>query len=242
MNPGHKEKKIVYAYDFESAVDLTQELENDMPVYPGDPIPVFKRTKTISKNGVNLSDLNLGSHTGTHIDAPRHFFEEGTPLDKIPVSDFIGEAIVLDLSFKTVGEGISPEDLERALAKTSSSNLKVGDIVLCFTGCSRLWGRPEVNSNFTYLTAEGAKLLVSKMVRAVGIDFLSIEKFGSKTHDTHKELLGHGVFIVESLSKELERFLNQRILFMCFPIKFKDGDGAPCRAVAVPISQEGGRD
>ena len=157
----------------------------------------------------------------------------GEPIDKLPVSELIGEAIVADLSFKKIGEGITTTDLKRAL---EGKDILEGDIVICFTGCSEYWGEEKVNSNFTYLTGEGAKYSVSQKVRAVGIDFLSIEQFHSKTHETHRELLRNGVFIIESLSKELKQFLGQRILFIALPIKFKDGDGAPCRALAIPIS------
>ncbi len=200
-----------------------------MPVYPGDPQPSFDRAKTIAKDGVNISDLKLGSHTGTHMDAPLHFVEGGTPVDRIPVSKLFGEALVLDLSYKPIGSGIEAKDLEKA-------EIHQDDIVLCYTGSSDRWGDPEVNSNFTYLTPEGARYLVSKKIRAVGIDFLSIEKFHSKSHDTHRELLSNGVFIIESLNKELKRFVGQRILFVCLPLRFKDGDGSPCRALGVPLT------
>ncbi|MGI0090933.1 MAG: cyclase family protein [Nitrososphaerales archaeon] len=218
---------------FSKVVDLTHGLANGMPSYPGDPEPSFKRVSTIEKEGVNVSNLNLGSHTGTHMDAPRHFLKDGTPIDKIPLSKFAGEAIVLDLSFKLVGSGITAQDIEKAL---KGNKIEEDDIVVFYTGCSDLWGDPKVNSNFTFLTNEGAKYLVSKKVRAVGIDFLSIEQFHSKTHETHKELLSHGVYIIESLSKELKQFIGQRVLFMAFPIKFEGGDGAPCRAMAVPAA------
>ncbi|MHB8567464.1 MAG: cyclase family protein [Nitrososphaerales archaeon] len=215
-------------YNFDGAVDLTQELANGMPIYPGDTLPVFTRTSTISKNGVNLSSLTIGSHTGTHVDAPLHFVEGGTPVDRIPVASLIGEALVLDLSTKPFGSGIVPQDLQGA-------NVKEGDILLCYTGCSDRWGDPAMNSNFTYLAPEGAKYLVSKKIRAFGIDFLSVEKFHAPSPDTHRELLRNGVLIIESLNKEIKQFVGKRILFICLPLRFKDGDGAPCRALALPI-------
>jgi arylformamidase len=224
-------------YLFERAVDLTQELANGMPVYPGDPVPRFDRAKTIPRDGVNISQMTLGSHTGTHVDAPLHFVPTGKPIDKIPVTDLIGEAIVGDFSFKPIGSGVTVDDLEKVLGKIG---LRAGDIVLCYTGSSEHWGDESVSRNFTYLTGDGAKYLVSKKVRAVGIDFLSIEKFHSSNHETHKELLEHGIYIIESLSKELKQFLGQRILFEALPIKFHDGDGAPCRAVGVPIFRKTG--
>jgi arylformamidase len=221
-------------YQFDKAIDLTQELANGMPIYPGDPEPSFEPAATLAKNGVNLTRLELGSHTGTHTDAPIHFIEGGIPVDKIPVSKLVGEALVVDLSDKPVGSGITGADLEKISAKLKPED----DIVLLYTGCSALWGNPSVNSNYTYLTEDGAKYLVSKKVRAVGIDFLSVEKFKAPKPVAHKTLLGNGIFIIESLSGALKQLIGQRVFLINFPIKLENGDGAPSRSVAVPISNE----
>lgn len=219
-------------YHFESAVDLTQELANGMPIYPGDPAPSFESAATLAKNGVNLTRLVLGSHTGTHTDAPRHFVEGGIPVDKIPISKLIGEALVIDISRRPVGSGISESDLKEEL----DGKVKQDDIVLIYTGSSDHWGEEWVNSNYTHLTKEAAEFLVSKKVRAVGIDFLSVEKFKSPLHAAHKTLLGAGIFIIESLNSSLKQFVGKRILFIDMPIKLEGKDGAPSRCLAVPIS------
>lgn len=222
----------IIRYAFEMAVDLTHDLANGMPVYPGDPSPSFQRAATIEANGVNLTKMVLGSHTGTHIDAPIHFISSGKPLDQIPVSSFVGEAFVIDLSNKPVGSGISQSDL-----RPFDSNIRKDDIVLLYTGSSDRWGNPETNSNYTYCTKEAADYFVSKQVRAVGIDFLSIEKFKAPEPIVHKTLLGNGIYIIESLSSVLKRFAGQRILFISLPIKLRNGDGAPSRSIAVPMVQ-----
>ena len=220
----------IWLYNFENAVDLTQTLENGMLVYPGDPIPSFKSYKTLHRDGVNLKTLTMGSHTGTHIDAPRHFIENGIGIDLIPVTKLLGEAYVADLSWKRVGSGISSEDLHRF-----DKNLQPDDIAVCYTGCSERWGDESTAHNYTYLTQDAAEYFVSKKVRAVGIDFLSVEQFNAPTAAVHKTLLGNGIYIIESLSKSLKKVLGQRVLMICSPIKLKDGDGAPSRVIAVPI-------
>jgi arylformamidase len=226
---GEFSKKLRYA--FEKAVDLSHELENGMPIYPGDPSPSFERAATIQNNGVNLTRMTLGSHTGTHTDAPLHFIPDGISVDDLPVSTFVGEAIVLDISkSEPVGSGITKSDLE-----AFDSQIKKDDIVLLYTGSSDLWGRPEVNSNYTYCTKEAADYLVSKKIRAVGIDFLSIEKFKAPEPVVHKTFLSNGIYIVESLSNSLKQFSGRRILLISLPIKLKNGDGAPTRSIAVPI-------
>ncbi|MCL5068404.1 MAG: cyclase family protein [Thaumarchaeota archaeon] len=217
-------------YRFENAVDLSQGLANGMPVYPGDPEPSFVPAATLEKNGVNLTRMTLGSHTGTHVDAPMHFVQGGMTVDQIPVSRFIGEAYVADLSSKQIGSGITSKDLEAIGGK-----FKEDDILLCYTGTSDLWGRLEANSNFTYLEPDGADYLVSRKIRGFGIDFLSVEKFKASSPESHRTLLRNGIYIIESLNKNLKLMTGQRVLFIALPLKVQGRDGAPCRAVAVPI-------
>ncbi len=221
-------------YIFEKAVDLTNELCNGMPIYPGDPSPSFVSYATLEKNGVNLTKLTLGSHTGTHIDAPRHFIPDGIGVDKIPPSKLVGEAYVCDMSSKPIGSGITGPNLQKSL----EGKLAEDDIVVCYTGCSERWGDESVSSNYTYLTGNAAEYLVSKKVRAVGIDFLSVEKFRAPDPVAHKTLLGNGIFIIESLSKATKQFVGKKILIICMPIKLQNGDGAPSRIIGVPIHED----
>lgn len=219
-------------YAFEKAVDLTHDLESGMLVYPGDPSPSFESFKTLARDGVNLTRFTMGSHTGTHIDAPKHFIEKGIGIDQIPPTKLVGEAYIGDLSTKGIGSGITSDDLRKL-----DENLKPDDIVVCYTGCSERWGDESVTKNYTYLTKDAADYLVSKRIRAVGIDFLSIEKF-SAPPVVHKTLLNNGIFIIESLSNALKSFLGQRVFLICMPIKLKNGDGAPSRVFAIPFRNE----
>jgi arylformamidase len=219
---------------FEEAVDLTHELRNGMPVYPGDPIPRFVSYATIKKDGVNLTKLTLGSHTGTHIDAPRHFIPDGIGIDQISPRRLVGEAYVIDMSDKPIGSGITGQDFRDNL----EGKIAEDDIVVIYTGCSEHWEDESIRQSYTYLTGDAAEYLVSKKVRAVGIDFLSVEKFGSPAPVAHKTLLGSGVFIIESLSQATKQFVGKRILVICLPIKLQNGDGAPSRVIGVPIRED----
>jgi arylformamidase len=220
-------------YLLKDAVDLTQNLANGMPVYPGDPSPSFESYATLETNGVNLTRLILGSHTGTNTDAPKHFIRGGIGIDQVPLSKLIGEARVIDLSQKPIGSGITASDLKPRL----EGILEDGEMVVFYTGCSDRWGDEAVNRNYTYLTQDAAEYLVSRKVSAVGIDFLSVEKFGAKDPVAHRVLLGSGVVIIESLSSALKRFVGKKVLLICLPIKLQGGDGAPSRVVAVPIAE-----
>ncbi len=221
-------------YLFEKATDLTHHLRKGMPVYPGDPSPSFEKYSTLQKDGVNLTKITIGSHTGTHLDAPRHFIREGIGIDRIPPNKLIGEAYVADLSEKPTGSGVTSDDLRRRLEE----KIVKDDIVVVYTGCSERWGEESINRDYTHLTGDAADYLVSKRVRAVGIDFLSVEKFMAAEPVVHKTLLGKGIFIIESLSYALKQFVGKRILMICMPIKLQDGDGAPARVVAVPIRED----
>jgi arylformamidase len=221
-------------YVFEKAVDLTHELHNGMTIYPGDPSPSFVSYSTLEKNGVNLTKMTLGSHTGTHIDAPRHYVPNGIGIDQIPTGKLVGETFVVDLSNKPIGSGITAQDLR----KTLEASVTEDDILVVFTGCSERWDDASVQRNYTYLTRDAAEYLVSKKVRAVGIDYLSVEKFQAPAPVTHKTLLGNGIFIIESISHEVKQFVGKRILMICMPIKLQNGDGAPARIVGVPIRDD----
>ncbi|MFZ2071830.1 MAG: cyclase family protein, partial [Halobacteriota archaeon] len=111
--------------------DLTHVIRVGMPVYPGDIEPKIERVKELAKDGVNLTKIQIGAHTGTHVDAPVHFIEKGVGVGELPIEQFIGEAVVLDLSHKPPGSGISRDDLVHY-----GCFVKKGDIVLLFTGMS----------------------------------------------------------------------------------------------------------
>lgn len=217
-------------------VDLTQNIENGMPIYVGDAVPKVSKFKTLAKDGVNLSLITLGSHTGTHVDAPVHFVKGGLPLDRLPPDGFVGEAAVLDLSGVPAGSPVSARDLEE-----HSEEVKRGDIVLLYTGMSQRWRDPKARRKYTYIGADAARWLVRRGAKAVGIDYLSVEKYGAKSPTAHVTLLSNGIPIIESLSANLSKLAGGRALFVCLPIKVRGCDGAPSRAIAYPLSRRRAR-
>ena len=210
-----------------TALDLTHTIEEGMPTYVGDAVPRVSRLKTLAKDGVNLSVLTLGSHTGTHVDAPIHFIKGGMSLDQLPVESFVGEASVIDLSDVPAGTAIASSELAR-----HTSEIHAGDIVLLYTGFSRRWRDSKARRNYTYLGKDAAEWLAGKEVKAVGIDYLSVEGFGAAVPVAHKTLLSKGIPIIESLSDRLEELVGRRVFFVCLPIKVGGCDGAPARAIA----------
>ena len=191
-------------------------------VYPGDPPPRIEQAKAIRAGDVcNVSLLTMGSHTGTHVDAPYHFIDGGARLCEVALERMVGEALVVDLRGRAAVDAAALE----------SAALRTGDILLCRTDNSWRWEKAEFQRDFVYLTLDAAGLLVERGIRAVGIDYLSIEQFGSSDFPVHHRLLGAGVFVIEGL--DLRAVEPGRYTLVCLPLKFPDLDGAPARAVLL---------
>lgn len=212
--------------------DLSLPISQDMPVYPGEPQPEFHPILSIGKDKVNVTKLVLASHTGTHVDAPKHFIPSSTAEDisDIPLEKFIGECVVLDLSNKGVGHGITGSDLDEysEMIKQEGEN----DIVLVYTGTSDQWGKNEdVRTNFSYLEPSAAQWLIDRGIKCVGIDSFSMEKYGWQKGLTHEKLLSNRVGIIEGISSKLKEFVGRRMFLVCLPLPLKEVDGSPVRPV-----------
>jgi arylformamidase len=203
-------------------IDISVPNGRGMHVYPGDPVPRVEPVRRIDKGDVcNLSLLTMGSHTGTHVDAPYHFLGAGARLGDVPLDRMVGEALVADLRGRPAIDATALE----------TTDLRAGDILLCRTDNSWRWAAPDFRQDFTYLTEDAADLLVTRGARAVGMDYLSIERFGSSDFPVHHRLLGAGVFVIEGL--DLRAVEPGRYTLVCLPLKFPDLDGAPARAVLL---------
>jgi arylformamidase len=190
--------------------------------YPGDPEPKVESVRKIANGDVaNLSLLTMGSHTGTHVDAPYHFIEDGARLGQVSMDRMVGEALVADLRGRASIDAAALKDVP----------VRNGDIVLFLTDNSARWVAPSFQRDFTYLTKDAADVLVEAGVKAVGIDYLSIEQFGSPDFPVHHRLLGQDVFVIEGL--DLGHVTPGRYTLVCLPLKFPDLDGAPARAVLL---------
>jgi len=214
----------------EKYYDLSNPVWEDMPYYPASFRPQVEQVSRIEQGGFNVHKITMAYHHGTHVDAPRHLSYEGTAVDKLDLNKFMGEGIVLDFSVKEIGSGIGADDLER-----SSNLVRSQDIVVLFTGCSNHLGESWINAKYTYLAKSGAEWLVRKKVKSVGIDFFSIDQYGDKTNPAHNILLANGIPLIEEISSEAKHLLGKRIYLICLPIRMKEGDGAPARAIAYPL-------
>lgn len=192
-------------------------------IYPGNPEISITAQQAIAQGGSsNVSLLSFGSHTGTHVDAPKHFFDDGLGVDALPLDVLMGPAmlIAVDDAVTAVGEA----DLRR-------HELAGHARVLIKTRNSSYIREREFRRDYTYLAPDGAEYLTQLGVKLVGVDYLSIEQFHSGHHKTHKTLLGNGAVIVEGLdlSAPPSGPYDLRVL----PLRLAGLDGAPARAVLV---------
>lgn len=206
--------------------DISLPIGPDLLTWPGDPpIEVAASSRIAKGDAANVSKIKFGSHTGTHVDPPFHFIDEGDRVDKLDLNVLVGEATVADLS---ASEGlISADDLESLDLPPDASRL------LLKTRNSELWQSLPIEfpDSYVALSVEGARWIVDRGIRLVGTDFLSIETRGAAGHPVHVTLLGAGVVIVEGLNLHGVPPGNYRLV--CLPLRIVDGDGAPARAVLI---------
>ena len=201
--------------------DITVPLSADLPVYPGDPPVVIDSWKSIAAGDhSNLSRITLSTHSGTHIDPPRHFIDSGICVDEIPLGLLVGKALVVEIAgVKEIGR----DELERL-------RVRGVDRLLLKTDNSELWNDGAFHHDYAALTVEGARFLLEAGVKLIGIDYLSIESFEGDG-EVHRMLLDNGVLILEGLT--LADVIPGDYQLICLPLKVKGGDGAPVRALLI---------
>lgn len=191
-----------------------------MPFFPGNPEFEFQPVKRIAEGGSsNVSRLVLGTHTGTHVDAPRHFFDDGDGVDMLALDLLIGDARVVAIDKRG---GITSADLEAAGLQDDSR-------VLLKTRNSTFWTEDRFRQDFTYLDESGAHYMVERGVKVVGIDYLSIEQFRKPGAPAHRALLSQGIVIIEGLN--LSNAEAGTYEMYCLPLPVSGADGAPARVV-----------
>lgn len=200
-------------------IDITYTVQEDMPVYPGNPeVEIDVREGDTSTH----SRICFGSHTGTHIDAPRHVFKDGIGVDEMELSKMVGECKVIDAT--DAEESVKIEHLKE-------HNITAGDkIVVKTTNTDR--GFDTFYDDFVYLDGDAAEWLAGKGIDLFGIDFLSVKKRGGDDHRPHTALLENEIVIVEGL--HLKGVSAGEYTLMCLPLKVKGGDGAPVRCALRP--------
>jgi arylformamidase len=203
--------------------DISVPVVNDGLVYPGNPGISITPQQEVSKGAsANVSLLSFGSHTGTHVDAPKHFFDDGVGVDALPLEVLMGPCVVICVEDSVMAVG----EVELKLHE-----LKSHTRVLIKTRNSSYIREREFHKDYTYLAPDGAAYLAKLGVRLVGVDYLSVEQFHSGHHKTHRTLLEKGIVIVEGLDLSAPPMGPYELRVL--PLRLAGLDGAPARAVLV---------
>ncbi|MBN1146929.1 MAG: cyclase family protein [Anaerolineales bacterium] len=208
--------------------DVSLTISPDLPIWPGDPGIVIERIEKIEEGATaNVSQIQMGVHVGTHVDAPYHFLGgAAATVEKLPLNLLTGRAYVLQLEDEL--DLITASVLERAEIPSRTRRL------LLKTRNSALWARKEkkFHTDYVALSADGAQFLVDRNIRLVGVDYLSVAPF-DQTAPTHEILLSAGVIVVEGLN--LSEVSQGRYTLYCLPLKIAGSDGAPARTILVGV-------
>jgi arylformamidase len=201
--------------------DISVPIRDGMVHWPGDPECQIKRVNRMEDGAVcNLTHISMSAHTGTHMDAPRHFIAEGMTMEQVPLEAIIGRCRVFELDCE--GQ-ITADDLkklkllprQRVLFKTRNS--------------TRSWAKDTFDEDFVSISADAARYLVELGIMTVGVDYLSIGGFNKDGVETHQIMLGGGIWVIEGLN--LAEIKDGYYELICLPLKLEGADGAPCRVV-----------
>jgi len=190
-------------------IDVTVPIQPDMPVYPGDPEVSLTLEQSIADGAsANVSRLDFGLHTGTHVDAPVHFIVGAPGAETLPLDVLVGPALVVEAP-DLEDDVALPQGVERILFKTRNSEL---------------WANQAFSEDFVAVGLPLARRLAESRVRLVGIDYLSIGD-----EEVHELLLGLGIVVVEGL--DLRNVAAGGYRLICAPLKVVGADGAPARVL-----------
>ena len=200
-------------------IDISVPLDPSLPTYPGNTPLTLEAVKRLARgDSSNVSTLRVSVHCGTHVDAPRHFFDDGPGVEALPLDLLCGRARVIEVTSRTV----VPEDLTKL-------DLSEDVRLLIKTHNSRLWGDATFHTDYVGVSESAARHLVDHGVKVVGVDYLSVEPFKTPGAPSHHILLGAGTIVIEGLNL---RDVDPGVYEMfCLPLRLVGADGAPARVV-----------
>jgi arylformamidase len=215
---------IAAARGAEGLIDISLAIGDDLPIWPGDPRPELHPVATLARDGVQVSRLVLGTHTGTHLDAPRHFIPDGRSVDQLDLDAVVGPCRVVDLGDRA--GHVRRQDVERFAVEP-------GTRLLLKTANSRRPPAAGWSADFVALEPSAADYLCERGVRLVGIDGPSVDAWEAAHFPCHRRLLAADVVIVEHLV--LRHVQPGSYLLIAVPLKLRGADGCPVRAILAPI-------
>ena len=207
--------------------DLTHEITPEMPVYPGTEPPCFEAANSYEKDGFKETKISMFTHTGTHIDPPAHLFEGKKTLDAFGVEQYIGWALVIDCTALCEGEAITMAQLA-----PYGDDVAKADFLLFHLGWDARWGTDAYFGEYPCIDDEVLALILRGNYKGIGFDVIGLDPIADTALMRHHALFAERDIInVENL-KNLGELPRGLVMFACLPLKIKDADGAPARAIA----------
>jgi len=201
-------------------IDVSVPLDATLPTYPNNTPFSLEPVKRLARgDSSNVSTLHMSAHSGTHVDAPRHFFDSGPGTEALALDLLMGRVRVIQVTSRT---GVTAEDLA---AEDFSEDVRI----LIKTRNSLFWGSSEFRTDYVGVTESGARHLVAHGIKLVGVDYLSVEQFKTPGAPAHHVLLGAGTIVIEGLNlRDVEPGIYD---LCCLPLRIVGSDGAPARVV-----------
>jgi arylformamidase len=197
-------------------IDISYPIENGIPQWPGDPPVRITPLSDIGPRSVaRVSKLDFVSHFMTHVDAPAHFIEDGKTIDQVGLEFWSGDAVVVEVDGDLIEERHVPEDCRNLC-------------VLFKTRNGELWESPTFREDFVYVSGEAGRALAARGAKLVGVDYMSVDKYGSTDFAAHYAILGAGITILEAI--DLRAVAPGKYELVAFPLKIVGCDGSPVRA------------
>jgi len=210
-------------------IDLSYTVTSNMLVYPDTEQPSFQWIKRVSSEGVNLTRVTMLVHTGTHVDAPKHFIDNVPCIDEITLDSFFGVCKLFRYMKKPASQEITLDEVQN-----SGFILKQGDIFLLATGIEVFAETREYNYLYPFPSEELIRWLISKKIKAYMTDATSVDPVGSEDSSRHRLLLTAGIPVVENLCNLSQLPEEKPFIISALPLKLGGREGAPCRAIALP--------
>jgi arylformamidase len=202
-------------------IDISAPVRSGMVRWPDDPeVEIVRVADMANGHAYNLSRISMSAHTGTHIDAPLHLLSDGQAVDQMPLEAMVGPARVIEI---TNPRAVEPEELR-------GQEIQLGERILLKTiNSQRCWTSSRFVEDYVGVSPAAAEFLAARRVRTVGIDYLSVGRFGPEGEQTHRILLGAGIWLIEGL--DLSPVEAGSYDLVCLPLNLVGADGAPARAI-----------
>ena len=206
-------------------IDLSHVIQTGMPVFPGDEATNIRRTHFVNRDGFAQTSLSMNSHTGTHVDIAAHIYADAPGLDWLGPGNFTGWGAVVDLT-----------ELDKSFIDQTDlavlGSIEALDFAILRTGHDQYWKTDRYFKDYPPLTETACRYLGGLQLKGIGLDTPSPDPADSTDLKAHKELMDHGLAVVENLCN-LDELPDESFVFCCLPLRIRDGEASPVRAVGI---------